>query len=187
MTKAKTPQDYDTTEQDPAKITGIPSENLSDVYKTAKALSLRLLSQRSHTAAELAMKLRRRGFLGSTIQRVISECEKYQYIDEKTMALNFRKRLTEKGYGARYIKSAMRQKGFAEEHITSAFDDYDPTENEEAAAEQALSRKLKSLSPISIDLNTKKKVYNHLILKGFTHELVMKMLGALTIKHGDSE
>jgi regulatory protein len=180
MTKTETPPDQYTTKQDTTINEDARTDSISDAYKSAKSISLRLLSQRNHTAAELTMKLRQRRFPESAIQRVISECEKYQYIDEKTMALNYRKRLAEKGYGARYIKSAMRQKGFAEQHILSAFDDYDSVEDEKAAAERALSRKLKSLSPRGINFNTKKKMYNHLISRGFPHELVMKMLGALT-------
>jgi regulatory protein len=147
--------------------------------RSAANLALRLLSQRSHTRRELSLKLQQRGFDRQIIDPVIAECERLHYLDDEAFARTYRKRMTEKGYGARYVQMAMNKKGFTDRDIETAFSDYDNVADERTAAQSALVRKVKTIGHLSDNLKKRQKLYRFLRSRGFFPSTVFEVLNAI--------
>jgi len=147
--------------------------------RSAANLALRLLSQRSHTRLELNLKLKRRGVDRKIIDSVVAECERLDYLNDEAFARTYRKQMTEKGYGARYVQMAMNQKGFTDRDIETAFSDYDRVADEKIAAQIALVRKSKTLEYLPDNLKKKQKLYRFLCSRGFSPSTVFEVLNAL--------
>lgn len=146
--------------------------------RAAANLALRLLSRRSHTRLELSLKLKRRGFDRKIIDPVVAECERLGYLNDEALARTYRKQMTEKGYGARYVQMAMNQKGFTDRDIEMAFSDYDRGVDERTAAQRALVRKAKTLNHLPDNLKKKQKLYRFLCSRGFSRATVFEVLNA---------
>jgi regulatory protein len=149
--------------------------------QSAEHIALRLLSQRSYTRRELNLKLRQRGFEQEIIDQVVAECERRHYVDDEALALSYRKQMTEKGYGARYVRMAMEKKGFTEQHIAAAFSDYDMVAEERTIAQNVLLRKAKTLGRLPDDLGKKEKLYRFLRSRGFSSSTIFEVLDATII------
>jgi regulatory protein len=148
----------------------------SAANRSAANLALRLLSRRSHTRFELRQKLIRRGFNMKIIDKVVAECERLHYLDDEALARTYRKQMTEKGYGVRYVQMAMNKKGFTDRDIETAFSDYDRGADERTAAQSTLVRKAKTLNHLPDNLKKKQKLYRFLCSRGFSPATVFEVL-----------
>jgi len=72
--------------------------------------AIRLISRRNHTEQEIRQKLRQRGFEAEVIVRVISECQRFNYINDKETARKYLGELRSKGQGIRGIRFSMKKK-----------------------------------------------------------------------------
>jgi regulatory protein len=147
--------------------------------RSAANLALRLLSKRSHTRRELSLKLQQRGFDRKIIDPVINECERLHYLDDEAFARTYRKQMTEKGYGARYVQMAMNKKGFTDRDIEMAFSDYDNVADERTAAQSALVKKVKTLGHLPDNLKKRQKLYRYLCSRGFFPSTVFEVLDTI--------
>lgn len=144
--------------------------------RAAKNAAVRLLAGRDHTPRELARKLKTRGFDASTAERAIEACIQLQCLNEGAFARAYRKQMTLKGYGVRFIRMAMKQKGFKDRHIDAAFAEYDLTVDEMKAAQCALTRKCNALRYLPDNLKKKEKLFRFLISRGFSRETAYEAL-----------
>jgi regulatory protein len=147
--------------------------------RSAVNIALRLLSRRSHTRRELRLKLLQRGFEEELIDRAVAECVKFHYLDDEAFARSYRKQMTEKGYGARYIQMAMKKKGFTDRDIEVSFSDYDMVADECTVAQTALVKKVKTLGHLPEDLKKKEKLYRFLSSRGFSTSTVCEVLDTI--------
>lgn len=89
---------------------------MSKAYDSA----LTFLARREHSLAELRQKLAQKGFPHDDIQNALSRCIEQGYQSEQRFATAYARHRQGMGYGPRYIKLALRQKGVAPEDIAVA-------------------------------------------------------------------
>ncbi len=152
------------------------SENNTE-YEKAWDKAVGLLARRGHTALELEGKLRMRGFDSQTVEAVVSECEKRNYIDDKETGRIYLKELIRKGYGPHRIRTSMKQKGLSETIIDELFQDAALEDMERELCLKALERKKRTASLKPDPLKQKAQLYRHLVSRGFTGSLVCELLG----------
>jgi regulatory protein len=136
------------------------------VFKTA----LRLLASKRLSKAQLAKKLRDRGFASEVIRNVVAECERRRYVDDRTFAQLFVTSLLErKPVGPmRLLRDLIKQgidSGLAREIIAEA------DTNEEELLERAI-RKLEATRPGErFD-----RLARRLVTQGFTSPAIARAL-----------
>ena len=74
--------------------------------------ALRMLARRDHFRAELAEKLRRRGFSPADVEGALDRCGSLGLLDDQGLASRFAEvRATENGWGPRRIEAELRRRG----------------------------------------------------------------------------
>lgn len=156
-----------------------PSASPDAARRSAQSMALRLLSRRNHTCRELHRKLRQRGVDSDIADQVVAECKRCRYLDDEAFARSYRKHMVKKGYGARRIRLAMKQKGLRRRHIDAAFSDPDMAWDERALAQSVLAQKAKTLSHLPSDRKKKEKLYRFLYSRGFSSSTIIDLLKGL--------
>jgi regulatory protein len=78
----------------------------------AHQAALRMLARRDHFRAELAEKLRRRGFSPAEVDGALDRCGSLGLLDDQGLASRFAEvRATENGWGPRRIEAELRRRG----------------------------------------------------------------------------
>ncbi len=109
----------------------------------ARALCLRLLTARSRTRAELAVKLVRRGYPDDIGHRVLDRLSSAGLIDDVAFAEQWvRSRRAHAGKGRRALAAELHARGVDEEVIAAALADIDAGA-ERDTAEQLVQRRLR--------------------------------------------
>ena len=143
------------------------SENL-----TCKNVAINYVSKSLKTRQQTFDNLKQKGFLISSINNALDMLENYGYINDKYYAEMFIKS-KQNSKGILYIKSALKQKGIKENIINEVLCEYKSNEQDiEMLAEKYLKNKQKNI-------DTKQKLYRHLLSKGFTYEEVQKIISKL--------
>ncbi len=80
-----------------------------------------LLSRRDHFPAELAEKLRRRGYSGEEIAEALGRCRELGYLDEERLARRFVEvRAVQRGWGPRRLRAELQRRGAPREVAEAA-------------------------------------------------------------------
>lgn len=134
----------------------------------------KLLSRREHTAQELALKLRKRGFSAQTIEEVLSYCQEKGYLAAERYAQSFiRTCLARKPVGRIYLRQALLARGVAKEVAEAEIDCLLPLPEEFAYALEAARKKLALLK--AGDNHTQKLTY-FLERRGFLPEVIIRVI-----------
>lgn len=134
--------------------------------------AVRILTSRSHTAHELALKLKKRRIRGEIIERVAAECVRLHYIDDEDTARRYVAELKSKGYGRRHVGAAMRKKGLAADTAEIALEDgYSDTEEKEIAL-RMLAKKKSTFTREKDRYKRKGKIYRYLYTRGFSPQTI---------------
>lgn len=128
-----------------------PPEPEADPESVARAICLRMLSNRPCTRAELATELRRRNVPDDAAATVLGRFDEVGLVDDTAFAASFieRQRRT-RGLSRRALATELRRKGVGDEDITEAVavvsDD-----DERARAAELVARKLGSVRTLDRD------------------------------------
>ncbi len=136
-----------------------------------------LLSYRERSPKEIEDRLKKRGYSEEVIHRVVSDLNEVGLLDKKRFARMWIKdRLGFSGKGKRFITMELLKKGLKREEIEEAFkdSDFDELETAKRVAERYLSH-LKDTDP----LKGRKKLYDHLVRRGFSFEVIEEVLNGL--------
>lgn len=147
--------------------------------------ALRLLGRRDHSAAELAQKLKSRGFRHTTINAVLEECKRLNYLDDERFYVTYSRTLQAKGFGALRVQQMLRSKGVAEELIAPADDDRFSFEAQCTQCRQAVVKKLKTKSLQDVPSVLKPKLYRFLLGRGFAGEVIHRILDEVQAETGE--
>lgn len=150
------------------------------VVRRAMTLALRLLARREHSAYELSVKLERRGVPGEIAEKVIAECLRRGYIDERRAAVELAESLKRRGFGSlRLRRELVRRRLFPaeEEDLPAAFQD--PVEEAESAW-RAARKKWSTLDRTSPSLARKAKLERFLRSRGFSEPALREALARVT-------
>jgi len=144
-------------------------------YFEVKKSALRFLSVRSHSSQELYRKLLKKKFSSEIIEKVLSDLLSLGYLNDRKFAEQYFNELVGKLFGPLKIKNEMIKRGIAKEIIDEVLSDYfNNDEMQKDVVEKLLSKK-KFPKKIT-NRNDLQKLYNHLISRGFSSEVVMECL-----------
>ena len=133
-----------------------------------------LLSRRAHSTKELRDKLYKREYSKRDIDTVIVECERLGLLNDELFANDYAAELSGQGKGRFKVKMKLRNKGLSEDHIEQALEKI--VDNEEENAENALSRKLRSLMHEEDVNKRRQKAYRFLAYRGFSSDIIKNLM-----------
>jgi regulatory protein len=150
------------------------SEN-EQIYIRAMNTAVRLLARRNHTNYELRQKLKQRKFDTEVITKVLSECERLNYVNDEETARCYFRELKIRGYGIRRIRFSMKKKGLAEEIIDELLSKHEH-EDELENARRAMEKKMRALSREKDMRKRKEKIFRFLASRGFPGSVISELL-----------
>ena len=146
---------------------------LEDNKREAFNKALDIISFKDNTTYEIENKLYKKGYSDIIISDVIMKLKEYNFLDDNKYAQNYVNNcLMYKKYGKNKIVYMLKQKGIPSNIINNLIFDNDL---EFETAKKLFDKKLLSLD--KEDNNKKKeKLYRHLSGKGYSNEIIMKLL-----------
>jgi regulatory protein len=153
-----------------------------DVRDTALAF----LARRSHTTRELSRKLSRKGFSPSEISSVLATLALEGYLDDSKTAAAMAAVQAGKGRGRARIASELSARGVSPADRDRALAGLDPGA-ERQALRRALAKKSRTL-PAGLTRGARsKKLFDHLVRRGFAPAAVLEALRAKGDSFDDEE
>ena len=137
--------------------------------------SLRLLTATSKSRADLASRLRDKGYADEVIQETLGELERQGLLNDRGFAENLKSRFTlSKPSGSRKIDFELKRRGISAKIRREVLDEIAPEEEFARAREIGLVRweKFTSLP----EEKRKKRVYDFLIRRGFGFQIVRDLI-----------
>ena len=144
-------------------------------FRLAWECSLRLLAVRAHCERDLINKLRQRKFNSKTINTVIQECKRLDFIDDKKFAQEYTNELLDRGNGLKMIKAKLIAKGIQTSMIDEVMSGLCSSENEFEAAKTAFRKKAPSLKKETDPGKKKEKMFRYLFSKGFSYDIIQQV------------
>lgn len=139
----------------------------------------RYLSVRDHSRAELFQKCTRIGFSELEINRQLQNLEKKGWVDDQNFARQYAKSKLNKKWGPQKIRSFLYQKGVQKLYIDAAISEVMSEINQHDLLKLASKRIFGKLNRISeVDVK-RRKLYQFLITKGFSHSEILSHLDRL--------
>ena len=163
-------------EVDEARLAEISFE---DNYSAALDLALNYISRSMRTKMQMIVYLKKKGFEGRVIARVIDKLEEYDYINDSVYA---RKYAAEKSRssGKRKIAFELKIKG-VEEKISDEVLGEDFSEEE-----GCYNVAVKYLKGKPVDFETRQRCYRYLLGKGFSYETARSALDRVLGEYEDN-
>ncbi len=151
----------------------------NDPYRKALNTALRVLTRRDHSKHELSQKLKARGYAEEVIDEVISECERFDYINDKRTAQVFIRQLQRKGYGRKRIRSQLYLKGLRSNHIQGVLSKSISEADECQCAEKIFQKHARRFDREKDRLKRKDKIYRFLYGRGFSKAVISEVMGKI--------
>jgi regulatory protein len=152
-------------------------ENHGDqIYRKALGSALRILARRDHSVAELARKLARRGYEEETVRRVIAECGRLEYLDDRRTAGQLIRRMQRRGLGLRRIRHELEKRGMDESQAETQPYAGMTLEAERARATQVALKKWSALAGETDSQKKMLKLQRFLRYRGFSDSLIIELL-----------
>ena len=145
-------------------------------YRKALNTALRILTRRDHSKHELSQKLKARGHAGEVIDKVISECERFDYINDERTAGVFIRRLHRKGYGRKRIRFELNLKGFRGNYIQAVLSKSISDADECQCAETIFQKHARRFDREKDVLKRKDKIYRFLYGRGFSKAMISELI-----------
>jgi regulatory protein len=147
----------------------VPVRSVASCLETA----LRLLGRRNHTAAELATKLRRKAYPPEEISSALATLEERGLLDDARAAAGLAGARALRGQGSRRIAEELRARGVSDAHAAAALAGL-PDEAGRLAS--ALGRRARTLPSGLTGRERSKKLFDHLVRRGFPPDAVREAL-----------
>jgi len=143
--------------------------------RDARDTALALLARRSHTRWELSRKLSRKGFPPSEVASVLEDLVARGYLDDGRTAAALAAAQAGRGRGRARIASELSARGVPPVERESALAGLDPLA-ERQALRRALERKARALPAGLTPGARSKKLFDHLVRRGFAPAAVLEAL-----------
>ena len=151
----------------------------NDPYRKALNTALRILTRRDHSKHELSQKLKARGYVQEVINDVISECERFDYINDERTAQVFIRRLQRKGYGRKRIRSELNRKGLRSKNIQTILSKSINDIDECQGAEKIYQKHARRFNREKEELKRKDKIYKFLYGRGFSQSVISEVISKI--------
>ena len=148
----------------------------TDPYRKALNTALRILTRRDHSKHELSQKLIARGYSGEVINDVISECKRFDYLNDERTAQVFIRQLHRKGYGRNRIRFELNLKGLGDSHIQADLSKYISDADEYQCAEKIFQKNARRFEREKDALKRKDKIYKFLSGRGFSNTVISEII-----------
>ncbi len=145
-------------------------------YRKALNTALRILTRRDHSRQELSRKLEARGYVEETINDVISECERFDYINDERTALVFIRRFQRKGYGRKRIRFELKLKGLHGQNIQRILSKHVSDADEHQSAKKIYQKNSKRFNREKDELKRKDKIYRFLFSRGYSQTVISEVV-----------
>lgn len=151
------------------EIPGDPEQDLGDPESVARAICLRLLTQRARSRAELAKALAKRGVPDDAATRVLDRFVEVGLIDDAALAAGLAQaQHRERGLARRAVAAKLRERGLGDE-VEAALTGID-SDDERARAAELVQKRLRSLTGLPPDVQARRLV-GLLARKGYSSGL----------------
>lgn len=140
--------------------------------------AIKLLASRPHSVKELEKKLSARGFAKDDINGAVDWLSQRGYLNDGEFGIIYAKaRVARARVGSARLKMDLRAKGLDGDIVDSALSSvYGNDGAELAVALDAAKRKARSLAPGVAEEAARKKIFDHLVRKGFSAELARQVV-----------
>jgi regulatory protein len=139
------------------EIPGDPEQDLGDPESVARAICLRLLTQRARSRAELATALAKRGVPDDAATRVLDRYVEVGLIDDAALAAGLAQaQHRERGLARRAVAAKLRERGLDDE-IDTALTGIDG-DDERARAAALVEKRLRSLGGLPPEVKARRLV-----------------------------
>lgn len=143
-------------------------------HAKAKVAALRLLARRSRTRADLAGRLRRKGFSTAAIEQALDELGRDGYVDDAKYAEDRMDALLRKSkQGSAGLIDKLVRDGLdpdlAEQAVAERLRDVDERE----WAREVATERLEAMPELDAD-TTRRRLYNYLRRRGFSNEDIFR-------------
>jgi regulatory protein len=161
-----------------------------DPESVARTICLHLLTQRAHSRAELADRLRSRNVPDDVAGRVLDRLAEVGLVNDRSFAADFvQAKRAERGLSARELSRQLRAKGVGEDAIDTAVADLDE-QAERATARRLAERKLRSMSGLDTPVQIR-RLAGLLARKGYSpglaFQVVREVVGEVANEHVDGD
>jgi regulatory protein len=154
---------------DKQPVPGDPEQSLGDPEAVARAVCLRLLTQRARSRAELLQALAKRGVPDDAAALVLDRYVEVGLIDDAALAASLAgAQHRERGLARRAVAAKLRQRGLADE-TAAALTDIDAA-SERTRARELVDRRLRALAGLPPDVQARRLV-GLLARKGYSSGL----------------
>lgn len=154
-----------------------------DPTSVARAICLRLLTDRARTRAELATALRRKGVPDGAASTVIDRFAEVGLINDAVIAENYALvQHRQRGLAARAVAGKLRRRGLDEDSIRTALMPIDAS-SEQAAASALVARKLPTFRHLEPSVQAR-RVYGLLARRGYSASIATAVITTL-LPHTD--
>lgn len=147
-----------------------------NVYRKALNTALRILTRRDHSKHELSQKLKARGYDEDVIDDVISECQRFDYINDERTAQSVIRRLQRKGYGRKRIQIELNSKGLTGKHIQVVLLKRTSEADECQFAKKILHKHARRFDREKDELKRKDKIYRFLYQRGYSKTVISQFV-----------
>jgi regulatory protein len=170
--------DHDVPPEDPQT-----QEPPSDPEAVARAICLRLLTQRARSRSELETALRKRGLPDDAAARVLDRFCEVGLIDDQALAASMAAAAhAERGLASRAIATKLRQRGIDDADVASAVAPID-TDSEREQARRLVAKRLPALRGLEPQVQARRLV-GLLARKGYPSGLAYDIVRATLSESG---
>ena len=144
-------------------------------YEKTFERALNLLSYKPRSLAEMRARLMEKDWAEETVvDQVLARLEELGYLNDEQFAANFaNSRLTAKPIGRSRLRHDLRRKKLPSETIENALDEAYEQQSEEDLIDRAISKRVR-LKGAPATREEAKKLFDHLIRRGFSYDLVIR-------------
>jgi len=146
----------------------------------AKQKVIRLFNRRIYSEHEIIEKLAKKGYEENVIQKVVQELKENSLIDDYLFTKAFvHDRLLLKPEGSFQIACELKNKGVSKKIIENVFIEEKIAEGDFDRALEIAKKRLEILKSIKDKKTVKRRLYNFLIRRGFSYDIIKNILDQL--------
>lgn len=149
--------------------------------KGAKRYILNKLSQKSYHSVEIGKMLRKKYVSQDTIERVIGDCERYGYVNDKEWLDHFVRSERDKKRGPQWIEGKLRQKGLPLEDIRLALEETDDEEEMRDQVFRLIRTRYRTRN--LLDYREREKTIGALVRRGYDVNMVRDVIRICSQMH----
>lgn len=150
------------------------------LYERIMERAFRLLSFKPRSVAELRARLLEKDWADeATVEQVIARLRELNYLDDDQLATSFaNSRLTIKPLGRVRLRRDLQRRKLPAQTVEAALDEAYTEHSEDELIERAINKRLR-LKGAPRSPEEAKKLFDYLLRRGFSYDLVLRKVRAL--------